>query len=422
MINLLSSFVLFTMVFLLTLTERRYKSFLTPFSVTAWPFAIISIIVNIFAVRINFLPITTRVNFFLMLNLFFIWLVGFIMSHFYDLSKPKTDYRPVFTGLKKYRLWIYVFSWLVISVVALKIFSILNTEGWRYLGDDQFEKDMIVGFHAHMIQFGKALLIVLILMYWDTSKSILFYLTSALLVLTTMSTFVKYHIVWIILVLFFIKNHSIQPKRQLRKISLISLSVAGLFIGNYIVLTIAWNTFSVSNPLIWEFILGWLYNYLMSGPILLDNWMDMAYSKPWWSLFIVPINFFNVIIGDPERLSTVTYVTPGFLQVSPEFTSNVGTSFGVFYIIGGFVFTILMTFFISMVSYHFFFKSQQSKSPFTIYFNALFLMLGILSFFVQYFTLLSLYEMTFFYVFLIGFFRLLNIISGYEKKAELKPA
>ena len=173
----------------------------------------------------------------------------------------------------------------------------------------------------------------------------------------------------------------------------------------------AFTAFSIYNQSMWNFIIGHFYNYIMSGPMLLDRWLNLAYSKPWWSLFIVPMNFINLIIGSPERLDAVSYVSTGFVKVSPLYISNVGTSFGVYYIIGGLPLTILMTILLAIASYYFYGKSILSPNPVNLYFCAIFLVMGFLSFFVQFFTLLSLYEMTTIFLIFISIFKFINHLT-----------
>jgi hypothetical protein len=411
MTDLLSSFVLFLSVLGLTLAEKKYlDNLFTPFTVAAWPFAIISLLVNLFAVRLEFLPVTARVNYFILLNLFIIWLVGYLMSHSKKRLLKKESYLEVFSRYREFRYFLLILSWIVIAAVYLKIASTIGKEGWQFIGTDKFEKTMIAGPVAHLTIMGKALLILLVLILWNSRKSFLDYITMILLGISIVSLMVKYHIMWVVLIIFFTVNLNLAPKYQFKKVASIALLVIILFIANYFILIFSWGTFSASNPKMWQFIFGWLLNYVTSGTILLDKWMDLAYTSPWWTPFIVFVNLKNVIIGNPERIDFLYKVAPGFMHVSPKFFSNVGTSFGTYFLIGGFPFTILATISTAGVSYWFYLKSFYFKNPIAIFMTAVFLTLGSLSFFGQYFTILSLYEMTFFYLFFVGIFKLIHKI------------
>lgn len=415
MIELLSSVVLLLIVLFLTIWEKRYYNCLfTPFNVTAWPFVIISVVVNLFAVRIKFLPVSVRVNFFILVNLIIIWVVGYLIYHFNKVPLQRIDTYAIFSPFKIFRPFLIVLSWIVIILVGMRVSSILSKEGLSYIGTDKFERMMIVGYSAHLSQLAKVLLILFVLSIWNSRKTILDYVTIFALVLVVLSLMVKYHLIWVILIIFFIKNFNLSYRKQVRKIQTISLIVVVVFILNYLILIFSWRTFSAANPKMWNFIFSLLLNYLMSGPIVLDRWLDLAYTKPWWSLFIVPMNLINVVVGDPERLNAVRFVSVGWLRVAPDLYSNVGTSFGVYYIIGGFPLTFLSTIVISFISYLIFTWSYKTKDAIIIFLNALFLTLGILSFFVQYFTLLSTYEITFFYIVLIGVFKFILKVKSLQ--------
>jgi len=409
MMDLLSSFVLLFSVLGLTLVEKRYlDNLFTPFTVTAWPFAIISLLVNLFAVRLEFLPVTARANYFILLNLFIIWLVGFLMFHSRKKTLEKQDYIEVFSKYREFRFFLLILSWIVIIAVFLKISSIIGKEGLAYIGTVEFEKKMITGPVAHLTILGKVLLILLVIILWNHRKNPFDYLTMVLLGISILSLMVKYHIMWVVLIIFFILNLNLAPKFQFKKVANIALLVMILFMVNYFILIFSWGTFSLSNSRMWEFIFGWLLNYVTSGTILLDKWMDLAYTSPWWTPFIVFINLKNVIIGNPERIDFLYLVAPGFMHSSPKFFSNVGTSFGTYYIIGGFPFTLLLSISTAVISYWFYLRSFCFKGPIMIFITAIFLTLGVLSFFGQYFTVLSLYEMTLLYLLLVGIFKLVQ--------------
>jgi hypothetical protein len=400
-------------VLLLTVIEKKnYNCLFTPFSVTAWPFAIISLIVNLIAVRMQFLPVSVRANFFILVNLILIWIVGSIMYHLSSRPSIRGSFHEVFAQFKQFKPFLIVLSWMVIIGVAIRIQKILGEEGIQFIGNSKFENMMIVGYAAHLVQLGKVLLILLVLSIWKSPKKLLDYVTIVGLVIVIMSVMVKYHLIWVILIIFFIKNIDLPYQKQLKKIIIISSLVVLIFVFNFVVLFLSWKTLSVTNPEMWNFIFSWLFNYIMSGPIVLDRWIDLAFSKPWWSLFIVPINVINVVIGDPERLNAVRFVSGGWTRIAPELFSNVGTSFGVYYLIGGIPFTFLSTILISVMSYLTFIWSYTTKNPIVIFLTALLLTLGILSFFVQFFTLLSLYEVIFFYTILVSLFSFFIKLKG----------
>ncbi len=408
MTNLLSSWVLFFSVLGLTAVEKKYsKNLFTPFMVTAWPYAIISVLVNLFAVQLDFLPVTARVNFFVLLNLSLIWLIGMMMYQSYGIPREKTDFAAIFSRYREFRYFLLSLSWIVILAVTYKVFSILRKEGLLYVSTGEFEDKMVSGLTAHLGQVGAIVLVLYVLSLWNFRKTYFDYLTMLSLGITITAMMVKYPIVWTVLTIFFIKNLNSSVKLQVRKLFYIAGFIILIFVVNFLILYTAWSDFGLTSAAMWKRIWGWFINYLCSGPIMLDKWIDYAHSKPWWSLFVVPINFTNVIIGDPERLNAVKFVSPGFLSVAPGFKSNVGTSFGVYYMIGGFWFTILTTVIIGLLSYYFYLKSFRSSNPIVAYLAAVFLIMGILSFFVQYFTLLTPYYLLVLFSLFVGMFEII---------------
>ncbi len=73
------SLVFFMAILALTIIDaRRLNTIITPFTVTAWPFAIISLVTNFILGYLRFPPMTMRVHLFVLVNLVIIWLIGYI--------------------------------------------------------------------------------------------------------------------------------------------------------------------------------------------------------------------------------------------------------------------------------------------------------------------------------------------------------
>jgi len=147
---------------------------------------------------------------------------------------------------------------------------------------------------------------------------------------------------------------------------------------------------------------------LLTGPIVLDGWLDLAGIKPDWTLFIIPLNFYYMIIGSPLRIDAVQFVSNGFETLGPGVVSNVGTSFGTYYLIGGFPFAIFITILFAILCYHIYCTSFKSYNYFTLFLTWFLLTICTLSFFVQYFTLLPFYEFPLFFLLLVFLLKSLN--------------
>jgi oligosaccharide repeat unit polymerase len=215
----------------------------------------------------------------------------------------------------------------------------------------------------------------------------------------------------VILIVFYLKSGQQPTNIQLKKIINIGIIILILFVTYLFILSIGWQSIGLGNANLWEYFYKQFLNYVVSGPIILDNWLTQGGARPDWTLLIVFMNFLNVIMGNPERINAVPFVSTGFYETLPGYNSNVGTSFGVYYLIGGFWFTIVMTLLISILSHYLFFKSTMSKNPIVLFLNSLFLTLGSLSFFVQYFTSLTFYELPILFIIFISLFKLGNKIK-----------
>ena len=108
----LSSLVLFFAVVGLTVNEKkRLNNLYTPFTVTAWPFVIITLLVNFVIHSIGFPMISVRANYFILLNLILIWLVGFIIFYFSSKKINTGSYSTEFFEFHRYKYFFLVPNW-----------------------------------------------------------------------------------------------------------------------------------------------------------------------------------------------------------------------------------------------------------------------------------------------------------------------
>ncbi len=392
---------------------KRLNTIITPFSVTAWPLVMISIIVNFFLGYLKFSPVTIGAHFFIIGNLLIIWLVGFIFSHIYQyngLKKISFEINNVFKPFVKYQFFFMIISLISILIIVYRVYSLMQQHGgWWFFGDERFEKSMIVGPTAHVIQVAKVCFLFLFFTYRHSNRKALIFATLTGLIISIALNQVKYHVIWLIIIAFLYLNIPKSLMQQMKGVLKISLLIFAIMNFFWISMTIAWGSFSLQNKAVRDLLINNSINYFVSGPIVLDQWLDWANIKPDWTLLIVFKNIMNVIMGDPTRIDLIPYVSHGFIETAPGLVSNVGTSFGLYYLIGGYPFTIFMTTTLAIISYLLYFQSFRTKNPILVYLNILFLMLGMLSFFGQYFTTLSIYELTAMFIFFIAVFQTLKL-------------
>ena len=405
----LSSLVLTFTVLLLTVDEKnRLKNILTPFTATAWPFVIITLLVNFLVHLMGFKMVSARANYFILGNLIIIWLVGYVINYFKGVA-PTVEYTKVFAEFYKYKYFFIILSWMIFILTYSRVITLVNAKGgWWYIGTDEFSDDILHGIVAHAIMFAKVCFFFLYAIYINRKKNILYYLTLLILVACIFVAQNKYHLMMILLMVFFLENLQKNIKNQIVQILKIAFSLAFLFFLYFMIVAIGWKTKTFATLKIWDYFFKMFMNYLVSGPINLDVWLNFPISKPDWTLFMPWLDLWNFLIGNPNQIFQVPYLSKGFIPTLKGFHSNVGTSFGVYYMIGGIGFTVMTTTVIAIGSYFFYFKSMISNSPVIQYLNFLFLSLGVLSFFVQYFTLLSLYEMSFSFILVFFILKMIN--------------
>lgn len=413
------SLVFFLAILALTIIDaRRLNTIITPFTVAAWPFAIISLVTNFLLGYLRFPPMTMRVHAFVLINLVIIWLVGYVFSNVYRIKGVTTifiDIKAIFKPFVRYQYFLMTLSVILSLIVFYRVYSLINQfGGWWFFGDERFEQMMIVGPVAHMVQVVKVCFLLLFFIYPHSKRKFFIIITLMGLLVSIAFLQVKYHLIWLMIIGFLYLNIPKKLSEQMKGVLKISLLVFLMMNAFWISLTFAWGTFSLQNEGVRDYLINNSINYFVSGPILLDRWLDWSGIKPDWTLLVVFMNIFKIVMGDPSRIDLIPYVSHGFLETAPGLTSNVGTSFGLYYMIGGYPFTVFMTTILAFLSYLFYFLSYTKKGPIILFLNFIFLTLCMMSFYGQYFTTVSLYEMSAIFILLIFTFQIFNTI--YSRK------
>jgi hypothetical protein len=353
-----------------------------------------------------------RVHAFVFLNLALIWIIGYLFSKIYEIKGLTTlsiDTKDIFRPFVRYQYFLMVLSIIISLIIISRVYILVNKfGGWWFFGDERFEEMMIVGPVAHLVQVAKVCFLLLFFIYPHSRKKLLIFVTLLVLLVSIAFMQVKYHLIWLMIIGFLYLNLPKNLTGQLKGVMKISLLVFLMMNIFWISLTFAWGTFSLQNEGVRDYLINNSINYFVSGPILLDKWLNWPNIKPDWVLLTVFQNLYNFVTGDPARVDFIPMVSHGFLETAPGLVSNVGTSFGLYYMIGGYTFSFFMTSLFTILSYWVYFKSIQTQSPIYLYFNFMLLTIGMMSFYGQYFTTMSLYEMSLFYILFMAIFRQLN--------------
>lgn len=419
----LTSLVFSALIIILFYAEKlRLKKIITPFTLTAIPFVIIILITNFFLIDLKFLPVTMRAQYFILGQLLILWICGYIIASFFKIENilVSNSYSEVSHEFKDYSIVLVIISWLTIFVIFRKVLSIFALHGGpSYFGYGEYEKVMSRGIVAHVLQVSRVCFLFLLFVYKKSIYKKLILLTLFGLFLAISALQIKYHILWLILMAFIFYNAENSQKKQIKNLAVASIVLLLVFNLFWVILTIAWGIFGLSSEKMWLYIGQQTANYFVSGAILLDKWLNYPNIRPDWILIIVPKNFYNMIMGNPIRYDFVPLVSIGFKKVAQDVYSNVGTAYGTFYLIGGWSLTIAVTVIVSILSYIMYFLSYLKNNYFIIFLNLLFLTIGTLMFFGQYFTSLSTYEMPVILVAFGGFFKFANFVRNKISKKRI---
>lgn len=397
---------------------KRTKNLITPFVLASIPFVVIFFISNFFLLDFEFPPITIRAQLFITFCLLILWLIGQLFAKF-NLPPLKNVFSKFSEDFYRYESFLLLSSWIIIFIAIKYLLVIFRQHGgFAYFGDPMYEKQMTMGLIAHLIQIAKVLFLFLIFIYKRARYKFLIICTLILLFFIIAANQVKYHLIFVIAMAFFFYIIEKPLKKQFRLFFFSGVAFFVIMNLFWIMLTLAWGTFGLSNKGVWEFFVKQTMNYFVTSPMVLNTWLSHPGVKPSWTLLTVFINIFNFVVGNPIKINVVPLVNLYFQQTAPNLYSNVGTAFGVYYLIGGLPFTVFMTILTGGISYILYFYSLKKYNPILIYFNLLFLVFWILSFFVQYFTLLSIYEMTVIFILFILGFKIFNklqkLINSYK--------
>lgn len=423
--NQLTSIVFLCVIIALTHFEKKFsEGYITPFTVSAWPFVVISLLVNFYLVDLKFPEVTVRAHSFVLLNLLIFFVVGYLFSRLKVVSPGgiRTDFKGIFKPFVRFELIMMITAIVITIAVIVRMMDLVQQHGgWVYMGDYEFEVEINKGFVAHLFNLAKVMFVFLIFIYPYSKRKILILATILFILVGLFIIQIKYNLFWLLLMTFFLKNLTKSAGLQLRNIIILGLILAAILVLFFLILTVIWGTFDPGKMGVWQYLINAFLNYLVTGFVLLDNWLNFPGIRPEWAFFSVLINSINVLTGNPARIRAVNYLNIGFLQVTPQIQSNVGTSFGATYLIGGYPFTILFSIITSVAAYYLYFKYYHTKKVLIIYFNLFLLSICTLQFFSNFLSVLPFYELSAFFIIVLMIFRgvlfIINLFTTHENTA-----
>lgn len=415
--DILGAVLLLTFCYLISRWEkRRDGTVITPFSVLAWPFAIIVALVNLAGKYFGFFPVNLKSILFVILCLVFFFIGGMGSAAFFGTDNKKLGpsrkihdrvgqlfdlYRPLFITLA------------IVSIIAsyVHFYISIKSLGWLLIASKEFEEAFGKGVLAHIAVLNRPAFIFLFADYlYRKRKSILMLLI--LMFLSVLVLQIKGNIISILLAGIFFAHIYHLVKLNWRKVILYTGAVYILFNLSYI---IGFSRIGISHAYssqVQSYLLNHFFTYLFAGPIGFSEILSNPYYPLYTfkEIFAVPINLYNTLIGNPDLVGIIFNHWIPISSIYQYFhLTNVFSIFGVLYMYVGPYVTIIYLFILGVVAYSLKVFAQKEDAFVGIRLVYAFLLSFLaISFFGLYFNILVVYEGSFFMLIMPGLYILVK--------------
>jgi len=411
--NIFLLIIIILIIFILSLIEyKEYGSILTPFNVLVWPYLLITLYVNLFAIRRGYFPVTIKSIFFVGLNTIVFWLVG---QNVWLCIRPKKYTRDFSERFKifivKNRTPLLFILLIAILASAIQFVQIVAKIGIKGISEEVFEKTYGSGILGHLAILGYPSFMLLssscfIIRNKIVGLSILF---MGLVILVSQ---IKYHLILPILAIFyFVVLSKIIKKSIVKHLCVVIILVFAIFFLTYFINFSA--RYDYRNALkSFNFIIEHAENYLIGGPIALGIFLNgYEYSLSWKAMFQVPINIYRWLSGS-HNFYRISENAVDFVSIGDKKITNVGTMFETVYRCIGFQGSILFMAVLGILVYVIYNLALKKKTILLLLLSSWLLsILTLCSFFGYYFNLLMIFEVSFdiiFILFLISMYQSFN--------------
>ena len=161
-------FILFCLileVFILSKFDRiLFGIWITPFTLLAFPYTIIVVIVFLFAPMFGFIPLYMESVLVWIVGLFLFWLGGAFVSLFSGrMVRHMVRNRLTILYEGKFEVSLLIIAWLTIAIMVIKLWSSVRSFGGiQGMGEFIFRGSYVSGWVGHIMDFSKLLLIFLL--------------------------------------------------------------------------------------------------------------------------------------------------------------------------------------------------------------------------------------------------------------------
>jgi hypothetical protein len=392
----------------------RYRTVITPFGVTAWPYTLVVWAINAIAKHFGFFPVSLESILFVMGGLGFLMAGGFLSTILASQDESssiivKGTQRDLGTMLDDYRPLFIVLAIVSIAAGTIQLLLTFRQFGLAGVATDTFRARYGSGLLSHLMILSRPAFIFLFLDALYRKKRRLWILLAAMGIIVLMRQ-VKYHIIVMLLASFYLAYlHGLIVFRW-KKVLLYGLAAYMLFNLSY---TIGFSALGLGHAYsgkVQAFLFNHFFTYLFSGPIAFSEILGDPYY-PLYSgkeLLAVPINIFRALHEDQNVVNIIFHKWIPVSTIHRYFhSSNVFGMFGMLYAYVGTYATYLYVFVVGGVSYVL--GGLARREPGRVGWQLLYVfMLGFLtlSFFGLYFNMLSFMEGAFYILFFPAFYRL----------------
>jgi oligosaccharide repeat unit polymerase len=363
-------------VLVLSRIDRRiYGTWLTPFALLGYPYAIVVVVTLLFARSLEFAPLFVPSIAIWIVGLFIFWLGGFVLGWgIFGLNRGPANTTSPSPAISKSKSetwsvkWAVRSAWIITPILFLGFLSVLRESGgWLELGGIDFRTNYAFGVHAHLLVFGLAIVIFLLGTYGRGNRGQL--LAVAVLMIFVVASRVKGTMFQPLIGGLIFRALSGRSRLPLRKILIIIPCSFLAFISIY-VLTLAITSVDAATDLdIYSVLSRHYFFYLFAGPLCLGEAVRTHVTNvggDWHAIFSPLINIFRTLLGSRALVLAGSSIDKGMI-IDFQATwslgeSNVYTFFGTLYLYLGTLGGVLYVCAASLICYGLLIHAKITKS------------------------------------------------------------
>jgi len=417
MIDWLILLILIEEVFILTKLDKIiYGTWITPFSLLAFPYTVVVITAVLFAPALGFISLYVESVLIWIVGLLLFWLGGLMIA--LPLGKTiraKAKMNQPFLYEKESQKLVLMLAWITIPVMVYGLFVSLRSLGLQEVGTDEFAKSYGYGFVGHIKAFSFGLTVYLI---GTAHRNNIFGLfTILILIVLYMMYPVKSWVIIPVLAGFIYRVSSGRLKLSIFKITLPLLLCYVFFNVAYLIGFGAKNPETFYNIEAYEQLLTHFIFYVFGGVLALGNVSQTGVTNLCGDPHVIFAPFVNLyaFISSGDMISSVTEHF-SVISIYSAKASVVHTFFGTILINLGCFYGIVYVVFLGVFVYGLFAIAKVTRNCWSVVLWSFIAAMLFLGWFDFYFKQLSFVEVPAYCAVLAFLFWL--VVQRYEKRRD----